>query len=65
MSIFSLHNANSQLLSSSVVDTINFKAVVQSMFFFIKVYFIFNALISVQQGDSVIYVYLFSDYFPL
>ena len=47
MSIFSLHNANSQLLSSSVVGTINFKAVVQSMYFFIKVYFIFNALISV------------------
>ena len=61
MSTLVLHNANSQLLSSSVVGTINFKAVVQSVYFFIEVYFIFNVLNSaVQQSDSVIYIYIYT-----
>ena len=61
MSTLFLHNANSQLLSSSVVGTINLKAVVQSVYFFIEVYFIFNVLISaVQQSDSVLCIYIYT-----
>ena len=64
MSAFSLHNANSQLLSSSVVGTINSKAVVRSVYFFIEVYFIFNVLTSsVQQSDSVMCVYKYTHTF--
>ena len=35
------------------------------LFIYIEEYTIHNIVLGVQQSDSVIYIYIFSDYFPI